>query len=95
MTIKSIRIEVKVLPKSSKRSIVSYENDLLKVKLTSAPEKGKANKELLDFLSKALKIKKSSFSILRGQTSPLKLLELQSVNLEIFLEKLENYFKSS
>lgn len=44
----------------------------LKAGVTAAPEKGKANKELLKMLAKRLKIAGSSLDIISGQTDHLK-----------------------
>ena len=46
----------------------------LKVAVNVAPEDGKANKALIDFLAKSWKLPKSSFSLLSGQTSRLKII---------------------
>lgn len=46
----------------------------LKVSVNVAPEDGKANKALIDFLAKSWKLPKSSLSLLSGQTSRLKII---------------------
>ena len=51
----------------------------IKVKLTAQPIEGKANKALVEFLSKQLKIPKTSIEILRGETSKDKTLLLKNV----------------
>ncbi len=47
-----MKISVKVIPKASKNEIVGWEEDILKVRLTVVPEKGKANEALIALLSK-------------------------------------------
>lgn len=44
----------------------------LKVKVTSAPEKGKANAELRAVLARAYNVRPSEIEIITGETSPLK-----------------------
>ena len=44
----------------------------LKVSVTQAPEKGKANKAIIALLSRGLSLKKSQFELLAGETSPRK-----------------------
>ena len=44
----------------------------LKISVCAAPEKGKANKELIEFLSKKLKVAKSRIEIVFGQTDRYK-----------------------
>lgn len=44
----------------------------LQVSVTQAPEKGKANKAIVAVLADALKLRKSQFELLSGETSPQK-----------------------
>ena len=83
------KVSVKVIPRSSKNKII-WENDILKVKLTSPPVEGKANKELIRFLSKVFKIPKSEIRIVRGEKSRKKIIELNLPFEEIKL-KLQEY----
>ena len=77
MTLKEdkILIEVKVIPNSSKNS-VSNEGDFLKIKLTAPPVDNKANKALTEYLSKLLKVPKTSIVLKSGETSKNKRFEL-------------------
>ena len=77
MTIKEnkIIIEVKVVPNSSRNSVTN-EGEFLKIKLTAPPVDNKANKSLIEYLSKLLKIPKTSIIIKSGETSKNKKLEL-------------------
>ncbi len=66
-------IRVKVIPKSSKTELVGYLPDgTWKIKVAAAPEKGKANRALVEFLSEHLKVPKSRIHIMSGETSQLK-----------------------
>ena len=88
MTLKEdkIIIDVKVVPNSSKNS-VSTEGDFLKIKITAPPVDNKANKALIDYLSKLLKISKSSITLLSGETSKHKRFELPKSVYDILLEQ--------
>ncbi|MBC7362244.1 MAG: DUF167 domain-containing protein [Candidatus Aminicenantes bacterium] len=66
---------VKVQPKSSKQELVRISETEFRARLTSAPEKGKANEELLDLLADYLGVPPSSLRIIRGETSRTKLVE--------------------
>ncbi|MBA5724235.1 DUF167 family protein [Candidatus Liberibacter sp.] len=44
----------------------------IKIKVCAPPQRGKANKAMINLLSKSLCLKKSSIKILAGQSSPLK-----------------------
>lgn len=80
-------LKVKILSNSSKNEIIGIENDRLKIKIQAVREKGKANKEIVQFVAKLLKIPKSKISISSGNTSPLKTLCFTDVPKEI-LDKL-------
>jgi len=61
-------INLKISPNAAKNAIVK-DNTGVKVKLTAQPIEGKANKALIEFLSKQIKIPKTSIEILKGETS--------------------------
>ena len=69
----SIRLSLKVIPKSSRNEIVGIQEDgSLKLKITAAPEKGKANAAICDFLASEFGVPKRNVEILRGETSSIK-----------------------
>jgi uncharacterized protein (TIGR00251 family) len=61
---------------------------MVKVKVSAAPEKGKANKCLLKFLSKQLDVKRNAISIISGQTSPVKHVQVLGISADILRKKL-------
>ena len=61
---------------------------MVKVKVSAAPEKGKANKCLLKFLAKQLDVKRSSISIISGQTNPVKHVQVLDISADTLMEKL-------
>lgn len=63
---------IKVVPNSSKNCIDSFQDGILKVRIQAQPEKGKANEELIRFLSKTFGIPKTAIKILSGETGRLK-----------------------
>lgn len=71
-----ILLQIKISPNASKNAIIRDETGL-KVKLTAQPIEGKANKALIEFLSKQFKIPKTSIEILKGETSKEKTLLLK------------------
>ncbi|OGJ43725.1 hypothetical protein A3I58_01720, partial [Candidatus Peregrinibacteria bacterium RIFCSPLOWO2_02_FULL_39_10] len=56
--------------------IKDEEGQTIKIRIKAAPEKGKANKELIKFLSKEFSIPKQNIEIISGKTSQLKLLKI-------------------
>ncbi len=78
-------IRIKIVPNSSKNDLI-IEDEFIKVKVTAQPIENKANKALVEFLSKKFKIPKTSIQIVKGDTSKEKTL-LFSINDE---EKKQN-----
>jgi len=74
-------VRVKVIPKSQKNEIVEkMEDGTLKIRIKAAPERGRANKELIKFLSEELRIPKENIVIISGKTDQLKLLHIYGSN---------------
>ena len=61
-------IRVKIVPNSSKNDLI-IEDEFIKVKVTAQPIENKANKALVEFLSKRFKVPKTSIEIVKGDTS--------------------------
>lgn len=72
-------IKVKIVPNSSKNEIV-LEEEFIKIKVTAQPIENKANKALIEFLSKKFKIPKTGIEILHGETSKEKTILLSTVD---------------
>lgn len=83
----SLVLEVKVQPRSSRNQIVGEQEGALKVKLTAPPVDGEANQALINFLARLLGIPKRDITILKGETSRLKYVELKNINYQSFLKK--------
>lgn len=75
------RLQVRVTPGASRNEITGIINGVLRVKVAAPPDRGKANRELIDYLSGVLDIKKSSLQILRGHTSRNKVIAIDGLSL--------------
>ena len=84
----TVIFSVKVVPRSSKTALAGTLGGMLKVKLAAAPEKGKANQSLIEFLADTLGVKKSAVKITSGLTSPVKTIQIEGVSRGILLAKL-------
>lgn len=70
-------LEIKVVPNASKTELKWLMWDwVLKLRLHAVPEKWKANKALIDFISNSLWIKKSSIEVISWLTSKNKLVKI-------------------
>ena len=83
-------LNIKIAPNASKNEIIKSEEGF-KLKITAQPIDGKANKAVIEFLSKNFKIQKTSFEIIRGETSKEKTV-LIKCNDEEKLQKLREVF---
>jgi conserved hypothetical protein TIGR00251 len=75
-------VSVKVQPNASKDRVVGEHADQIKIAVTVAPEKGKANKVVIKVLSKWLGIKSSDIQIISGETSRDKKVFIKNINEE-------------
>ena len=71
-------IEVHVTPKASTNQIIKdLGAGIYRVRTTAAPEKGEANKKVLELLAQELKLPKSKLTIVSGLTSKRKLVRIE------------------
>ena len=90
----SLNIQVQIQPGSSKDQIIGLHNGRLKIKISAPPVDGKANQNLIEFISKALGVSKSKIEILKGRTSKLKTLKISGVDQKSFGLLLNKYRES-
>ena len=69
-------IKLRIVPNSSKNDIV-LEDEFIKVKVTAQPIENKANKALIEFLSKSFRVPKTNIEILKGETSKEKTVSIK------------------
>jgi len=75
-------IVVQVQAKSSQNRVTGFEDGVLYVKIAAPPVKGKANHELVRFLSDILGVAKSDITIEKGLTSRRKVIGIRGVTKE-------------
>ncbi|MCP3967326.1 MAG: YggU family protein [Lentisphaerae bacterium] len=84
----------KVQPRSSRNAFGGILGDVIKVFLKSPPVDGKANKELVTFVAKSLKVSKSSVVIVSGETSRNKTILVYGVPVEELCKALAGMVKA-
>ena len=82
------RFTIKVTPNAGRNEITGYRDGVIGVKIAAPPVRGRANKELIAFLSKTLGISKSSISIIRGQAGRNKLIAVSGLTREEIIKRL-------
>jgi uncharacterized protein (TIGR00251 family) len=78
----------KVIPGGSRTTVCGLLGGMVKIKVAALPEKGKANRSLIEFLAKKLGVKKNAISIISGQTNPVKQVQVWGVSSDTLMEKL-------
>ena len=81
-----IRIVVHVVPNAKETRILMDINGSLVIRVHAPPIKGKANREIVKWLSKKLKKPSSQVRIIAGLTSNHKTLEIIGISESTFLE---------
>ena len=65
-------LDLYIRPGSARTEIEGFYKDRIKIRLTSPPERGKANRELVNLLSRITGIPRSKIKIISGITSNYK-----------------------
>lgn len=78
----AVLLPVRAQPKSSRNKIDGIHAGRLKVCVTQAPEKGKANKALLKVLQNGLQLKRSQIELTKGETAGLKIFRVTGLTVE-------------
>jgi uncharacterized protein (TIGR00251 family) len=78
----------RIVPGSSRTAVCGLFDGMLKIKVSAAPEKGKANQCVLEFLAKQLGVKKNAVHLVSGQTNRVKRLQVSGISSAMLLKKL-------
>ncbi|RTL06828.1 DUF167 domain-containing protein [Candidatus Dependentiae bacterium] len=89
ISIAMLFLDIVVVPSSGKQVIIVDKQQRIKVFLKSPPEKGKANQELIRFLSEKIPIPQNQLTIVKGLTTRKKRVAVAvDISLALFLQKL-------
>ena len=75
-------LPVHAKPKSSRNALLGVHAGRLKIAVTAAPEKGKANAAVLDLLADSLRLKRSQLSLVAGEIDPRKVILVTGLNAD-------------
>lgn len=73
------RLRLKVVPKASHDGLVGWIGDVLKVRVTAAPERGKANSAVIKLLAEALGITRECFQLIAGDAKEHKIVAIRGM----------------
>src|SRR5450759_2380390 len=76
-------LRLTVVPGAQRTQVVGLYGDRLKVRLAAPPEKGSANRELIDFLARSLNLPKSSFKLTLGAQSRSKVVAVYDLSPDL------------
>ena len=76
----STRLRFRVSPGARRSELVGRHGDGWKVRVTAAPEGGKANEAVLDLLAKRLQLPRRSVSIVSGHTAREKVVLMEGID---------------
>jgi hypothetical protein len=82
-------LPVRAQPGARKNEIRGEQDGALKVSVTQAPEKGKANKALVEVLAKGLGLKKSQIDLISGETASQKRFLIRGIGSEELRERID------
>ncbi len=83
-----MRINVRVIPRSSKNS-VEWDERGLKVRLTAPPVDGAANTALIALLAQCLTVPKRDIQIIHGAAGRSKIVEISGISVDTLEKKIK------
>ncbi len=76
-------IKVQVVPGAARTQVTGLLGDRLKVRVAAPPEKGAANRELLEFLARRLEVPKQAVRLASGSGSRAKVVAVDGLEPEL------------
>ena len=76
---KKTTLEIHVQPGAKRNEIVGFKEGVLYAKVTALPQKGQANRALLELIAQMLGIPKTAVDIIRGQSSRSKVIAIHGL----------------
>ncbi len=81
-------LDLKVSPKASRNAISGFMGEALKVSVTAAPERGKANQAVEELLAEALGLPRSAVQVVAGHTAKAKRVQVTGVSDAVLRQQL-------
>ncbi len=77
----TVRLSVKAQPGASRNEVAGFEGEVLRVRVTAPPERGKANQAVIEELARALGLPRGRITLVRGAGSRRKVLEIEGLEM--------------
>ena len=82
-------LSIQAQANARRNEISRREGGILRVAITQAPEKGKANKAIIEVISKRLTLKKSQLELISGATSRQKKFLVRGISPEELSQRID------
>ena len=76
----AVRIAVRVRPGAKKNTVLGRREDTWRITLQAPPIDGRANRACVEYLAKLLGVKRSAVSIVKGERSRDKVIEISTLS---------------
>ena len=83
-----VTLKVQVQVRASRDEVVGPQGTVLRVRITAAPVAGAANRHLLRFLAKKLKVPRNQMIIQAGETARVKSIGIQGISADTVRQRL-------
>jgi uncharacterized protein (TIGR00251 family) len=77
---KMLFLHIQLQPRASTNRIVGIHGEHLKIRITTPPLDGRANKHLIQFLATSFKVAQHRVCIVKGELSRIKLIRIDTPN---------------
>ena len=84
-----VTITAQIQPNASQNRVARFEDEVWYLKIAAPPIKGKANQELIKFLSDILSVNKDNLTIKKGVTSKRKVIAIKGITQKQVMGQLE------
>ena len=88
MCIDRMELDIRVQPRAS-RNAIEIDGERITVRVTAAPESGKANVAVIALLAKRLRVPKRSVQIVRGGKSRDKRIRVEGISASDVIERFQ------
>ena len=90
MASETTRLKLRVSPGAGRAAVVGRHGDAWKVRVTEAPERGRANEAVLRLLSEALAVPRGELTLVSGHGGREKIVELTGLGPALISRRLES-----
>lgn len=77
-----IVLQVQAQPRAKRNEVAGWRGEALVVRVTAPPEKGRANRAIIETLAEALGVRRSALRLVAGETSRAKRVAVAGLTME-------------